>query len=73
MRGRLHATEVNAIHVVRVQFGGEGETTLAIWRRLSAAAEVLGTSLNVRRMANAVYFWGAERRRRGRPRRKPVE
>ena len=46
----------------------EGETTQALRRRLNAAAEALGTSLDVRRTANAVYFWGAERRRRGRPR-----
>lgn len=52
---------------------GDGETTQAIRRRLSAAAEALGTSLDVRRTANAVYFWGAERRRRGRPRRNLAE
>ena len=50
----------------------EGETTQAIRRRLSAAAEALGTSLDIRRTAKAIYFWGAERRRRGRPRRNPV-
>lgn len=46
----------------------EGETTQALRRRLNAAAEALGTSLDVRRTADAVYFWGADRRRRGRPR-----
>ena len=46
----------------------EGETTQAVRRRLNAAAEALGMSLDVRRTANAVYFWGADRRRRGRPR-----
>ena len=52
---------------------GEGETTQAIRRRLNAAAEALGTSLDVRRTSNAIYFLGAERRRRGRPRKNPVE
>ena len=52
---------------------GEGETTQAIRRRLNAAAAVLGTSLDVRRANNAIYFWGAERRRRGRPRKNPVD
>ncbi len=52
---------------------GEGETTQAIRRRLNAAAAALGTSLDVRRANNAIYFWGAERRRRGRPRKNPVE
>ena len=52
---------------------GNGETTQAIRRRLNAAAAALGTNLHVRRANNAVYFWGAERRRRGRPRKNPVE
>ena len=52
---------------------GEGETTQAIRRRLNAAAAALGTSLDVRRTNNTIYFWGAERRRRGRPRKNPVE
>ncbi len=47
---------------------GEGETTQAVRRRLSAAAEVLGRSVEVRRSGNAVYFWAQEGRRRGRPR-----
>ncbi|MCY4449303.1 MAG: hypothetical protein OXE02_10745 [Chloroflexi bacterium] len=51
----------------------EGETTQAIRRRLGAAAEALTTSLDIRRTANMVYFWGAERRRRGRPRKNPVD
>ena len=46
----------------------EGETTRAIRRRLGAAAEALGRSLEVRRAGNAVYFWAQEGRRRGRPR-----
>ena len=52
---------------------GEGETTQAIRRRLNAAAEALGTSLDIRRTSNAIYFWGPERPRRGRPRKNPVE
>ena len=36
---------------------GEGEPTLAVKRRLNAAAEALGKELQVRRSANAVYFW----------------
>ena len=48
---------------------GEGETTQAIRRRLGAAAEALGRSLEVRRTGNVVYFWTQEDRRRGRPRR----
>ncbi len=47
---------------------GEGETILAIRRRLGAAAEALGRSLDVRRAGNAVYFWVQGGRRRGRPR-----
>ncbi|MCY4599956.1 MAG: hypothetical protein OXF27_08545, partial [Acidobacteria bacterium] len=33
---------------------GEGETTQALRRRLNAAAEAQGTSLDIRRTANAV-------------------
>ena len=51
---------------------GEGETTQAVRRRLNAAAEALGKSLEVRRTASAVYFWSSERRRRGRPRKNPA-
>ena len=51
---------------------GEGETTQAIRRRLTAAAEVLGKNLEVRRSASAVYFWASEGRRRGRPRKDPA-
>ena len=47
---------------------GDGETTQAIRRRLTAAAEALGKELQVRRSANAVYFWTPETPRRGRPR-----
>ena len=49
-----------------------GETTQAVRRRLTAAAEVLGKDLQVRRSANAVYFWTPEAPRRGRPRKNPV-
>ena len=51
----------------------EGETTQAIRRRLNAAAEAMGARLDVCRTANAVYFWGGDRRRPGRPRKSPVE
>ena len=51
---------------------GEGETTQAVRRRLNAASEALGKSLEVRRTANAAYFWSSEGRRRGRPRKNPV-
>ena len=46
---------------------GEGETTQGIRRRLTAAAEMLGKNLEVRRSASAVYFWASALRRRGRP------
>ena len=52
---------------------GDGETTQAIRRRLTAAAEALGTELQVRRTANAVYFWAPEAPRRGRPRKNAAE
>ena len=50
----------------------EGETTQAIRRRLNAAAEALGRTLETRRNGNTVYFWVAESRRRGRPRKNPA-
>ena len=51
----------------------EGETTAAVRRRLGAAAEILGKSLEVNRQGNEVYFWeegdaAAPRRRRRRRR-----
>ena len=46
---------------------GEGETTQAIRRRLTAAAEALGKELQVRGSANAVNFWTPDGRRRGSP------
>ncbi len=52
---------------------GEGETTQAIRRRLSSAAEALGKRLEFRRTPEAVYFWASDGRRRGRPRKSPVE
>ena len=52
---------------------GEGETTQAIRRRLNAAAEALGKRLDFRRTENTVYFWASDGRRRGRPRKNPVE
>ena len=51
---------------------GDGETTQAIRRRLTAAASALGKELQVRRSANAVYFWTPETPRRGRPRKNPA-
>ena len=51
---------------------GEGETTQAIRRRLNAAAEALGSTLETRRNGNTVYFWVSEGRRRGRPRKNPA-
>ena len=51
---------------------GEGETTAAIRRRLGAAAELLGKTLEVNRQGNDVYFWeegdGVIKRRRRRRR-----
>ncbi len=51
---------------------GDGETTAAIRRRLGAAAEILGRSLEVNRQGNEVYFWeegdGVVQRRRRRRR-----
>ena len=38
---------------------GEGETTQAVRRRLSLAAEALGKRLEIRRTPGAVYFWNA--------------
>ena len=51
---------------------GESETTQAVRRRLAAAAEALGKELQVRRSADAVYFWSPETPRRGRPRKNPA-
>lgn len=46
-----------------------GETTIAVRRRLGAAAKLSGVALTVRTVEQTVYFWRA--RRRGRPRRGP--
>ena len=55
----------------------EDETTAAIRRRLGAAAQLLGKSLVVNRLGDAVYFWeesgGAAPRRRGRRRNASTE
>ena len=51
---------------------GEGETTQAVRRRLAAAAEALGKELQIRRSANAVYFWTLENPRLGRSRKNPA-
>ena len=51
---------------------GESETTQAVRRRLATAAEALGQELQLRRTANAVYFWTPDGRRRGRPRKDPA-
>ena len=51
---------------------GGGETTQAIRRRLTTAAEALGRRLEFRRTADAVYFWPSVGRRRGRPPKNPV-
>ena len=48
----------------------EGESTAAIRRRIGAAAQLLGKSLEVTRARQVVYFWEGEEarpRRRGRP------
>ena len=50
----------------------QGETALAARRRLTAAADLLGVNLEVRRTANAVYFLPAHGRRRGGPRKNPA-
>ncbi len=55
---------------------GEGETTAAIRRRLSAATELLGKSLVVNRLDNVVYFWeetSGSPRRQGRRRKASIE
>ena len=51
---------------------GEGETTQAIKRRLGAAAQALGKSLDSKSAGTTVYFWSSEGRRRGRPRKNPI-
>ena len=52
---------------------GEGETTQAIRRRLALAAEALGTSLEVKRSGDAVFFWTSNGRRRGRRSKAEIE
>jgi len=49
---------------------GEGETPMAVRRRLNAAAKQLGKDLVTRREGDVLYFWvKPATRRRGRPRR----
>ncbi len=43
-----------------------GETTATVRRRIGAAARAAGKNLTIRRAGDEVYFWTAERRRRGR-------
>ena len=50
----------------------EGKTTQAVRRKLNAAAETLGVSLEIRRTATAAYSWPSEGRRRGKPRKVPL-
>ena len=45
------------------------ETTQAIRRRLTAAALLLGTTLEVRRTGDAAYFWVGKRGAAARPQR----
>ena len=48
---------------------GEGETAIALRRRLNQAAKLAGRTLAIRRLGDEVYFWIEEGpRRRGRPR-----
>ena len=49
--------EVDALDAV---LPSQDETTQAVRRRLTTTAEALGTELQVRRSANAVYFWASE-------------
>ncbi len=63
--------QLDAEHVGKLT-AEEGESTAAIRRRLGAAAQLLGKSLEVTRDGQVVYFWEGEEarpRRRGRPRR----
>ena len=46
----------------------EGEPITTVRRRLGAAARQLAKSLTIRRTGDEIYFWAAERRRRGRGR-----
>ena len=50
---------------------GEGETSAAIKRRLGAAAILADKSLVVNRVGDDIYFW-QEERRRGRPKKRPI-
>ena len=48
----------------------EGETAMALRRRLGAAAKLAGRELVIRRAGDEVYFWEAPKKR-GRPRKAP--
>ena len=55
----------------------EGESALAMRRRLNAAAKLTGKDLVIKRAGEEVYFWeeskkSGGRRRRGRPRKQPA-
>ena len=46
----------------------DGEPITTVRRRLGAAARQLKKSLTIRRTGDEVYFWAAEKRKRGRGR-----
>jgi hypothetical protein len=46
----------------------DGESAIAVRRRLGAAAKAMGIQLTILRSGDHVYFWKESRRRRGRPR-----
>ena len=49
----------------------EGESAIAIRRRLNQAAKAAGVELTIKRSGDDVYFWSTARRR-GRPRKARV-
>ncbi|MCH6545400.1 MAG: hypothetical protein IH796_05300 [Deltaproteobacteria bacterium] len=51
----------------------EGEPITTVRRRLGAAARQLEKSLTIRRTGDEVYFWAAEKGRRGRGRPKAAD